>query len=126
MTQDDKGFDPQDLFQERMRLSELPYSQDSAPHQDHGVLRSDRIVHYCETLRLIDPFKPACLRPAGYDLRVGDRYAIGGKRRPLRPGDVLTIGPYQVAIIQTLETLNLRRASELTHLCLPKMTQAGR
>jgi hypothetical protein len=47
------------------------------------------------------------LRPAGYDLRVGSNYAIAGELHTLNEGGSLTIKPYQVAVIQTLETLNL-------------------
>src|SRR5271165_7045113 len=56
---------------------------------------------------MIDPFDPSSLRPAGYDLRVGQSFAIGGKLGHLNYGGSLTIGPYQVAVIQTLETLNI-------------------
>lgn len=56
---------------------------------------------------LITPFDEKYLRPAGYDLRVGSHYSIGGKRMALADGTQFEIGPYQVAVIETLETLNL-------------------
>ena len=96
------------LIAEKKRLAELPYCEADAAHPDRGVLLSDRIEHYCgPEFMLISPFEQGNLRPAGYDLRVGDNYAKGGKHYPLNDGGVLTIEPYQVAVIQTLETLNI-------------------
>lgn len=94
---------------ERTRLSELPYFQRHPEHREDGVLLSDWIEHYSgEKFKLIDPFdRDDCLRPAGYNLRVGANYAIGGKPFTLNEGGALTIKPYQVAVIQTLETLNV-------------------
>jgi deoxycytidine triphosphate deaminase len=100
--------DPRILFKEKERLSALPYFQRSAEDLVDGVLLSDRIKYYCgDDFRLVDPFCEKFLRPAGYDLRVGFNYAIRGDKRSLNYGDKLIIGPYQVAIIQTLETLNI-------------------
>lgn len=95
--------------EERARLSELPYFDRAPGHREDGVLLSDWIEYYSgDIFKLIAPFNRSdCLRPAGYNLRVGDNYAIGGKLHTLNTGGELTIGPYQVAVIQTLETLNL-------------------
>jgi deoxycytidine triphosphate deaminase len=101
-------FDPRILLEEKERLSNLPYFQQSLESSEIGVLRSDRIKHYCkENCKLIDPSDVEFLRPAGYDLRVGFHYAIGGEAKTLNYGETVTIGPYQVAVIQTLETLNI-------------------
>ncbi|SRR6266567_429862 len=100
--------DPRILSDEKERLSELVYIPRDLADSDHGVLLSDKIEHFCSgQFKLIDPFEKEYLRPAGYDLRVGRNYAIGKKRHALELGEKLTIGPYQVAVIQTLETLNL-------------------
>ncbi|MGC2403707.1 MAG: hypothetical protein WA510_28200 [Acidobacteriaceae bacterium] len=100
-------FDPRILLEEKERLSSLPYFR-RAEKGEHGVLLSDRIKYYCgDEFKLIDPFVEEFLCPAGYDLRVGFNYAIGGNRRALNYGESFTIGPYQVAVIQTLETLNI-------------------
>jgi deoxycytidine triphosphate deaminase len=105
---DGPKFDSRILFEEKKRLSDLPYFQRSAEDNQHGVLLSDKIEYYCgDDFRLIHPFCIDYLRPAGYDLRVGLNYAIGGERHALNYGEKLTIGPYQVAVIQTLETLNV-------------------
>lgn len=100
----------QQLYEkERARLSELPYFERDPEHCEDGVLLSDWIEHYSgPSFKLIEPFdRDSCLRPAGYDLRVGANYAIGGKIFTLNVGGELTIKPYQVAVIQTLETLNV-------------------
>ena len=96
------------LFEEKQRLSELPYFERDASDPDVGVLLSDRIRHYCgPDFQLISPMKELNLQPAAYGLRVGDNYTKNGERYTLNSGGVFEIEPYRVAIIQTLETLNL-------------------
>ncbi len=94
--------------QEKERLARLPGIDRDPDHTEDGVLLSHWIEHYCEdSRRMIDPFDPEYLRPAGYDLRVGNNYTKKGEPHTLNKGGSLTIDPYQVAIIQTLETLNM-------------------
>ncbi|MGA2185788.1 MAG: hypothetical protein ABSH47_22445 [Bryobacteraceae bacterium] len=108
MTSADKEEIDSLLRREKERLADLPYFAGVPGDLDHGVLLSDRIEHYCgPDSKLISPFCREFLRPAGYDLRVGNNYAMSGKPYTLNDGGVLTIDPYQVAVIQTLETLNL-------------------
>jgi deoxycytidine triphosphate deaminase len=92
---------------ERQRLFMLPQFPNNPPDDEKGVLLSDRIKHYCKEYKLITPFDETRLRPAGYDLRVGSYYSIGGDTKALNEGMRLEIGPYQVAIIETYETLNM-------------------
>jgi deoxycytidine triphosphate deaminase len=95
--------------QEVERLKSLrnpPHNRDGA---DCGVLLSDMIERYADSFDLITPFDRGSLRPAGYDLRVGSNYSILGERYALNEDLQLMIGPYQVAIIETYETLNLPR-----------------
>src|ERR1700682_1204554 len=92
---------------EIMRLSKLPVFPHALRHEDKGVLLSDRIKEYCEKYLLISEFDPDRLRPAGYDLSVGRNYSIGGKPLALNDGMKLQIEPYQVAIIETYETINM-------------------
>src|SRR2546423_1120863 len=100
--------DPRLLAEEKERLSNFPYFDRDANHTEDGVLLSDQIEHYCgKNFKMIDPFEDDSLRPAGYDLRVGQNFAIGGQLGTLNYGGSLTIVPYQVAVIQTLETLNI-------------------
>jgi len=109
MTEPDKSEIDRLLLKEKERLAELPYfARGAGEAPQYGVLLSDRIKYYCgPEFKLIDPFEEEYLRPAGYNLRVGDNYAIGGKWFTLNEGGLLTIEPYQVAVIQILETLNV-------------------
>ena len=59
---------------------------------------------------MIQPFFASKLKPAAYELSVGDLYSIGGKTftlSPDRPEQEIVIKPFEVVIIQTLERLNL-------------------
>src|SRR5882724_11316708 len=94
---------------EVQRLSALKQWPYDYHEDDRGVLLSDRIRQYSEEFDLISPFDPDLLRPAGYDLRVGSNYSIKGERHALNEGMSFEIGPYQVAIIEIFETLNLPR-----------------
>ena len=73
-------------------------------------LLSDQIRDYVVSGRMIEPFNPNKLKPAGYELSVGSLYSIGGKSHSL--SDQLrrmrcAIKPFEVVIVQTLERLNL-------------------
>jgi deoxycytidine triphosphate deaminase len=92
---------------ERQRLSSLPVFPLERPAEENGVLLSNRIKQYSELYKLIDPFDEKLLRPAGYDLTVGRNYSRCGERNALNDGMKLEIEPYQVAIIETYETINM-------------------
>jgi deoxycytidine triphosphate deaminase len=96
---------------EQQRLRSL---KDSQPETDDfvgtGVLLSDGIKFYCDQFGLISPLKEENLKPANYKLRVGNQYAIKGQISQLgseRGRDEFTIPPFEVAIIKTLETVNM-------------------
>jgi len=75
-----------------------------------GVLLSDAIERCCHAFGLITPFQIGNLKPANYKLTIGDEYAIRGKIHPLSdtPGqNEIRIEPFEVAIIKTLETVNM-------------------
>lgn len=75
-----------------------------------GVLTSDEIEYYVKRYKMIDPFDPKSLKPAGYELHLGEDYAIGGKCKKLSPEKPeLEIPPFEVAIISTKEIINLPR-----------------
>ena len=77
-----------------------------------GVLLSDQIEFYVGECRMICPFDPENLKPAGYELTVGDEAMLGGKYRLLEDSTLkgrLTIPPFEVAVIKTAETINLPR-----------------
>jgi deoxycytidine triphosphate deaminase len=104
---DDKAAGLREAERERLfHLSDFPSER---PHDETGVLLSNRIKHYCLKYKLIDPFSENLLRPAGYDLTVGRNYSILGERKALNDGMRLEIKPYQVAIIETYETIHLPR-----------------
>ncbi|MBZ5511929.1 MAG: hypothetical protein LAN70_12265 [Acidobacteriia bacterium] len=98
---------------ERQRLERL---RERRPTTDDfpgtGVVLSDGIESYCKQFDLISPFNKTNLKPAYYKLSVGDQYAIGGDRKKLPDKDgneELDIPPFEVAIIKTLETINMPR-----------------
>jgi deoxycytidine triphosphate deaminase len=78
-----------------------------------GVLLSDEIRRLCgPEYRMVDPFHEAMLRSASIRLRVGEEYRRGTQILRLMPGsgsNEIIIGPGEMVIIQTLETLNLPR-----------------
>jgi deoxycytidine triphosphate deaminase len=85
----------------------LPRFPNKLPDDESGVLLSDRIKHYCTQYQLVWPYHDKQLRPAAYSLSVGRNYSILGKPGALNDGMSLTIEPYQVAIIETYETINM-------------------
>ena len=92
------------------RISRLPEIPDIPDEEDasRGVLLSERIERLCTKYQMIDPFHPEkCLKPAAYELCVGSLFGKAGKTYPLKEGDVMEIEPFDVVVIQTLETLNL-------------------
>lgn len=83
------------------------------PHPDKtGVLLSDEIAFYALHHQLICPFKLENLKPAAYELTVGNEVMVGGEFLSLGDGpedNVLCLPPFDVAVIKTGETLNLPR-----------------
>jgi|GEM_PF-3457271 deoxycytidine triphosphate deaminase len=89
-------------------LPEVPYEPDGPA----GVLLSDHIERYAVRWRMIEPYNPKKLKPAAYELSVGELYSIGGQTGKLSPEtgkNEIIIKPFEVVIIQTLERLNLPR-----------------
>ncbi|MCK5017738.1 MAG: hypothetical protein KAS32_11805 [Candidatus Peribacteraceae bacterium] len=97
-------------------MIEIDYEKYPCPEVDDlntsGVLSSDEIRHYSGKYRMIEPFELVSLKPAGYELCLGEDYAIGGKRKKLYDlpdKDILEIPPFEVVIISTKEIINLPR-----------------
>jgi len=94
-----------------MDYPEVPYLEvDDLESQ--GVLISQDIQHYAKMHDMITPFEESCLKAAGYELRLGKEYAMGGQRSQFDElsGNIeITIPPFQVIIISTLEEINLPR-----------------
>jgi deoxycytidine triphosphate deaminase len=89
-----------------------PLDFDPHPHV-FGVLLSDEIEYYATKHRMIDPFDVHKLKPAAYELTVGDEYFLSGQYFSLTPGDnaktKIVIPPFEVAVIKTAEILCLPR-----------------
>src|SRR5216684_4509968 len=94
--------------QERLRLLACLTAdpRDDAPV---GVLLSDEIDHYHRTFKMIDPFVEERLKPAGYELTVGDEYVLGGEKKSLSADGERRIPSFNVVVIKTAETINLPR-----------------
>ena len=95
------------------KLAELPPSEDD-PHKNvHGVLLRDEIQFYVRHCHLITPFDPKNLKPAGYELTVGDEYFISGEFLTLDADsdqrNKVVIPPFQVAVLKTAEVLCIPR-----------------
>jgi deoxycytidine triphosphate deaminase len=73
----------------------------------NGVLLSDAIEQCVTAFKLIAPFHTDNLKPACYELTIGDQYAIAGE--VYSDKSELTIKPFEVAIIKTHETINMPR-----------------
>jgi deoxycytidine triphosphate deaminase len=78
-----------------------------------GVLLSDEIKYYAQKYDMIKPFNEKNgLKPSGYELHLGEEYALGGIRKKLSPEpgkDELIIPPFEVAVLSTDEIINLPR-----------------
>jgi deoxycytidine triphosphate deaminase len=96
--------------QERERLAKYGCptadGRDAAPV---GVLLSDEIKRCVTLFRMIEPFVEANLKPAGYELTVGDEFILGGERKALGKDGEIRIPPFNVVVIKTGETINLPR-----------------
>lgn len=86
----------------------IPLERDDF-QDDHGVLLSDKIKHYVDNHRIIEPFDEGCLEPAGYKMRIGDHYYRGVIKEDLADGDHLIIDPYEVVVIETAERVCIPR-----------------
>jgi deoxycytidine triphosphate deaminase len=82
-------------------------SEDDPSPDVRGILLSDQITRFAMDQQLITPFNPENLKPAGYELTVGDEYFLSGEFLPLV--DRITIPPFEVAVIKTGEILRLPR-----------------
>ncbi len=72
------------------------------------VLLADEIKRLCESdTPMIEPFSPSQLRPASYQLTLGEQIHVGGESRPLVESESVTLAPHQVAVVSTRETLRI-------------------
>ena len=97
---------------EKSRLCRLPDARVDHHPEKVGVLLRDAIRLYAEAedVKMITPFNPENLKPAGYELTVGDEAMRGGEHIYLDGVDKeLEIPPFEVAVVKTGETVNLPR-----------------
>ena len=74
------------------------------------VLLADEIKRLCETSSpMIEPFSPSQLRPASYQLTLGDEAHLGGEHKNVHHSTGITLEPHQVAVVCTRETLRIPR-----------------
>jgi deoxycytidine triphosphate deaminase len=98
---------------ELAKLSQLTPS-DVDPHPKvRGVLLSDEIAFYADNHKLIAPFDRANLKPAAYELTIGDEYFLSGEFLTLDSAsddnNKIVIPPFEVAVLKTTEILCLPR-----------------
>ena len=75
-----------------------------------AVLLNDEIEFYCTSAPpLISPFDRDNLKPARYQLTLGNEARLGGKPVSIDKDHPLVIPAHQVAIVRTHETLNIPR-----------------
>lgn len=92
------------------QLQQIPPSEDD-PHPDRiGVLLSDEIQFYAQHHNLICPFRLENLKPAAYELTIGDEYFLNGEYRTLdASNDIIRIPPFEVSVLKTAEIVRLPR-----------------
>ena len=80
-----------------------------------AVLLADEIRYFSTSndipadQRLIDPFEPERLRPASYQLTLGNQVHVGGKHHLMPDSKPLILKPHQVAVVSTREVLRIPR-----------------
>ena len=80
-----------------------------------AVLLADEIRYYSSSdeiphdKRLISPFESQRLRPASYQLTLGDQAHVGGKHQIVSDSSPLVLEPHQVAVVSTREILRIPR-----------------
>ena len=83
---------------------------------DGAVLLADEIRYFSTSdeipvyQRLIDPFEPERLRPASYQLTLGNQVHVGGKHHLMSVSNpTVNLEPHQVAVVSTREVLRIPR-----------------
>ena len=80
-----------------------------------AVLLADEIRYFSTSedipadQRLIDPFEPARLRAASYQLTLGNQVHVGGIHHLMLDTKPLILEPHQVAVVSTREVLRIPR-----------------
>jgi deoxycytidine triphosphate deaminase len=95
------------------KLAALSASEDDPHPRVQGVLLSDEIQYYVSNHNLISPFDRRNLKPAAYELTLGDEYFLSGEFLTLDASSDsnsrVVIPPFQVAVLKTTELLCIPR-----------------
>ena len=95
----------------RELLSRFHQPSEDDPHPSKaGVLLSDEIKFYADYHNLIFPFDHDNLKPAAYELTLGDEYFLNGEYHSLESKsgtDTVRIPPFEVTVLKTAEILCL-------------------
>ncbi len=82
--------------------------QESDPEGENGVLLSNEIIRMVTRYKLIENFDIKNIKPAGYELRIGNRYSSHGEIEKLKGrGAKIDIKPFDCIIISTEEIINM-------------------
>src|SRR5437660_901266 len=84
------------------RHEEYLWKDPFEPSVSGGVLLSDQIHFLADEVNLIEPFEPAFLRPAAYDMRIGNSYYVNDVRKDLTD-ESIEIPPNGLVYIRTKE-----------------------
>ena len=94
-------------------LKQHPPSEDDPHSNVYGVLLSDEIAFYAENFKLVTPFDRTNLKPAAYELTIGDEYFLSGEFLALDTASAernkVVIPPFEVAVLKTAEIVCLPR-----------------
>lgn len=92
------------------RLNNIPTLEQDPFPDEHGVLLSDKITILARDHNLVFPFDEENLKPAAYELTLGNEYYLNGQFNSLKGApDKITIKPFDVAVVKTAETICLPR-----------------
>ncbi|MGE4063734.1 MAG: hypothetical protein AB7E79_10245 [Rhodospirillaceae bacterium] len=102
---------PEKRTAQESKLKRLKPSEVDPRPNTHGVLLSDEIAFYAHNHDLLTPFDSEKLKPAGYELTIGDEYFLSGEfckldSKDKEPAKVI-IPPFEVAVLKTAEVLCL-------------------
>ena len=77
------------------------------------ILLADEIKRLCDvedkSKAMIHPFCPSRLRPASYQLTLGEQIHVGGEDKRLDHVEGIILDPHQVAVVSTCEKLRIPR-----------------
>lgn len=94
----------------RLKQDEYKPSEDDDRRCLCGVLLAGEIERLANERNLIKPFEKVHLKPAAYQLTVGNEYFVGGEYFTLDGDDkTIVIRPFEVVVVKTYETICMPR-----------------